>query len=129
MDRGASLEEARQAASDFQQQLLSIHLEKRAVDDRNYVKLGGAEGARTQRTLLNTNLEFIEPVRYYLWRDMTAPPAKKRGLPFVGGVYHYGSNQIERFLGGVWLNHLEAQKAEPNTPLSLIHISEPTRPY
>ena len=99
MDRGASPDEARQAASDFQQQLLSIHLEKRAVDDRNYVKLGGAEGARTQRTLLNTNLEFIEPVRYYLWRDMTAPPARKRGLPFVGGVYHYGQDQIERFLG------------------------------
>ena len=112
MDRGASPDEARQAASDFQQQLLSIHLEKRAVDDRNYVKLGGAEGARTQRTLLNTNLEFIEPVRYYLWRDMTAPPARKRGLPFVGGVYHYGQDQIERFLGGLWLHHLEAQKAE-----------------
>ena len=112
VDRGASLDEARQAASDFQQLLLSIHLEKRAVDDRNYVKLGGAEGVRTQRTLLNTNLEFIEPVRYYLWRDMTAPPAKKRGLPFVGGVYHYGPDQIERFLSGLWLHHLEAQKAE-----------------
>ena len=111
-DRGASLEEVRRAASDFELLLLSIHHEKRAVDDRNYVKLGGAEGARTQRTLLNTNLEFIEPVRYYLWRDMTAPPAKKRGLPFVGGVYHYGEGQIERFLGGVWLRHLEAQKAE-----------------
>ena len=112
MDRDASPEEARQAALEFEEVLLSVHLEKRAVDDRNYVKLGGAEGARTQRTLLNTNLEFIEPVRYYLWRDMAAPPAKKRGLPFVGGVYHYGSDQIERFLGGVWLRHLEAQKAE-----------------
>ena len=112
MDRGASLEEARQAAAEFERTLLEIHLEKRAVDDRNYVKLGGAEGVRTQRTLLNTNLEFIEPVRYYLWRDMSAPPAKKRGLPFVGGVYHYGPGQIERFLAGVWLRHLEAQKAE-----------------
>ncbi len=112
MDRGASLEEASQAAAEFERTLLEIHFEKRAVDDRNYVKLGGAEGVRTQRTLLNTNLEFIEPVRYYLWHDMSAPPAKKRGLPFVGGVYHYGPGQIERFLAGVWLRHLEAQKAE-----------------
>ena len=112
MDRGASLVEAQQAASEFEDILLSIHREKRAIDDRNYVKLGGAEGARTQRTLLDTNLEFIEPVRYYLWRDMSAPPAKKRGLPFVGGVYYYGPGQIERFLGGVWLAHLDAQKAE-----------------
>ena len=112
MDRDASPDQARQTAQEFEEILLSVHLEKRAVDDRNYVKLGGAEGARTQRTLLNTNLEFIEPVRYYLWRDMAAPRGKKRGLPFAGGVYHYDSNQIERFLGGVWLRHLEAQKAE-----------------
>ena len=111
-DRAGSLVEARQAAQEFERTLLSIHREKRAVDDRNYVKLGGAEGVRTQRTLLNTNLEFLDPVRYYLWRDMTAPPAKKRGLPFVGGVYHYGPDEIDRFLGGVWLQHLEAQKAE-----------------
>lgn len=111
-DRPGSLVEVRQAAELFERTLLSIHRDKRAVDDRNYVKLGGAEGSRTGRTLLNTNLEFLEPVRYYLWRDMAAPPAKKRGLPFVGGVYHYGPNEIERFLGGVWRQHLLEQKAE-----------------
>ena len=110
MDRGASLEEATKAAKEFERALLGVHLEKRAVDDRNYVKLGGTEGARTQKTLLNTNLEFLEPVRYYLWRDMSAPPAKKRGLPFVGGVYHYGAKEIDRFLSGVWLRHLEAER-------------------
>ena len=112
IDRAGSLVEARQAAQQFERLLLSIHREKRAVDDRNYVKLGGAEGVRTQRTLLNTNLEFLEPVRYYLWRDMAAPPAKQRGIPFVGGVYYYGRDEIERFLGGVWRQHLVAQKAE-----------------
>ena len=112
MDRPGSLAEVRQAAQQFERTLLSIHREKRAVDDRNYVKLGGEEGARTQGTLLNTNLEFLEPVRYYLWRDMATPPAKKRGLPFVGGVYYYGPDEIERFLGGVWRQHLVAQKAE-----------------
>ncbi|MDE0103414.1 MAG: PSD1 and planctomycete cytochrome C domain-containing protein [Bryobacterales bacterium] len=111
-DAGGSESEMRRAAADFEAVLLSIHAEKRAVDDRNYVKLGGAEGARTQRTLLNTNLEFLEPERYYLWRDMAAPPARKRGLPFVGGVYYYGPDGIERFLSGVWSHYLRSQKAD-----------------
>ena len=112
VDRRGSLEEARKEAAEFERLLLETHREKRAVDDRNYVKLGGAEGARTSRVLLNTNLEFLDPVRYYLWRDMAAPPGKKRGLPFVGGVYYYGAKEIERFLSGVWLRHLENQRAE-----------------
>ena len=112
MNQGCSLEEARRAAKKFEHVLLSIHQDKRAVEDRNYVKLGGAEGARTESTLLNTNLEFLEPVRYYLWRDMASPPSEKRGLPFVGGVYHYGLTQIERFLSGVWRQHLERQRVE-----------------
>lgn len=111
LDRGGSLEEASRAAREFETVLLAIHLEKRAVDDRNYVRLGGSEGVRTQKTLLNTNLEFLEPVRYYLWRDMSSPPAKKRGLPFVGGVYHYGAKEVERFLSGVWSQHLKSQRA------------------
>ena len=112
MDKDCSLDQARQAARKFEQTLVAIHLEKRAIDDRNYVELGGAEGARTQRNLLNTNLEFLDPVKYYLWRDMSAPPAKKRGLPFVGGVYYHGPKQIDRFLSGVWLEHLERERAE-----------------
>ncbi len=112
LDRGGTPEEVRRAATDFQRVLAGIHRDKRAIDDRNYVKLGGAEGARTQGALLNTNLEFLEPLRYYLWRDMSTPPSKKRGLPFVGGVYYYGPEEIERFLGGVWRQHLDSQKAE-----------------
>lgn len=108
--RGSSPQVVRQTAAEFQEVLLAIHREKRALDDRNYVKLGGAEGARTQKTLLNTNLEFLKPVRYYLWRDMAVAPGKKRGLPFAGGVYHYGPQEIERFLGGVWREHLDLQK-------------------
>ena len=111
-DRGAPASEVREAARSFELQLLAIHAEKRAVDDRNYVKLGGAQGARTQRTRLNTNLEFLEPEKTYLWRDMAAPPSKARGLPFVGGVYHYGPDEIGRFLSGVWSQHLASQRAD-----------------
>ncbi len=104
--------QVRQAARELEKTLFAIHLEKRAIDDRNYVKLGGAEGVRTQGRLLKTNLEFLDPVKYYLWRDMSAPPARKRGLPFVGGVYYYGPKEIGRFLSGVWLAHLERERSE-----------------
>ncbi len=109
---GGSLEEAREKAEEFEAVLVSIHREKRAIEDRNYVKLGGADGVKNQRTLLNTNLEFLEPLKYYVWRDMSAPPAKKRGLPFVGGVYYHGPKEIDRFLSGVWKEHLARERAE-----------------
>ena len=52
---------AERLAAEFAGQLLAIHREKRAIDDRNYVKLGGREGARGQKVRLKTNLEFIDP--------------------------------------------------------------------
>ncbi len=108
----ATAEEIRRAAEAFQETLFAIHLEKRALDDRNYVKLGGADGVRDQRTLLKTNLEFLDPVKYYLWRDLAVAPRKKQGVDYAGGVYYYGPQEIDRFLGGVWRQHLKREQAQ-----------------
>ena len=59
--------------------------EKREIDDRNYVKLGGAKGAKDERTRQYTNLESLEIEKYYLWRDLASDPFMRNGVCFRAG--------------------------------------------
>jgi hypothetical protein len=112
LDRGGSVEEAHAVAQKFEQTLFAIRDAKLDVDDHNYVKLGGAKGVRDERTLLNTNLEFLEPVKYYLWRDLAEPPGRREGVAREGGVYYVGPKEIEPYLSGVWLEYLQREREE-----------------
>ena len=109
---GAEQAGAERLAAEFAGQLLAIHREKRAIDDRNYVKLGGREGARGQKVRLRTNLEFIDPLKWYLWRDICSEPFRKDGYPFKGGLLYYGSEDVKRFLSGAWLAHFTRLETE-----------------
>lgn len=110
--RGATLERAREMAERFQETLLEIHKEKRGMDDVNYVRLGGAKGARNQGNLIRTPVEFIEPIKYYLWEDLAIGPHYRAGLKQPGGVYFLGPDEIERMLNPAWVRYLHRQKAE-----------------
>ena len=112
LDRGGSLRDAREIAQAFEAELFAIRDEKLAIDDRNYVALGGATGVRDQRTLLNTNLEFLDPVKYYLWRDLAEAPGRKQGIDYAGGVYHVSAKEIEAYLTGPWLDYLQREREQ-----------------
>jgi mono/diheme cytochrome c family protein len=87
-----------QAARDFQTLLLDINKEKKRVDDENHIRLG-LDPSRDK--LSEANLVSMARDKYVLWED------------FFGekGVYHYGDGQIDRFLTGVWKNHLDGLHA------------------
>jgi hypothetical protein len=70
--------------------VIKLFVEKREIDDRNYVKLGGAKGAKDERTRQYTNLESLEIEKYYLWRDLASDPFMRNGTLFPGGTYYYG---------------------------------------
>ncbi len=108
----STLQQARQMAEQFEETLLAIHQEKREVDDANYVLLGGAKGARTQRNLIKTPVQFIEPAKWYIWRDLAFKKHRRAGLDQPGGVYYFGPDEIERLLSPAWVQHLHRQKAE-----------------
>ncbi|MDX1984617.1 MAG: PSD1 and planctomycete cytochrome C domain-containing protein [Bryobacteraceae bacterium] len=112
LKRGGGVEEARRLAGRFEQTLFSIRDEKQALDDRNYVKLGGAKGVRDQRTLLATNLEFLDPLKYYLWRDLTESPGRRQGFDHAAGVYYVDPKEVNRYLGGVWVDFLKREREE-----------------
>jgi hypothetical protein len=134
VERKASPAELRVLADAFQQDVLAVHREKKAVDDRNYVKLGGAEGAKDNRKKQFTNLEFLPADKGYLWRDLASAPFSLvgDGINFDGGLYYYGRlprrdpvseegvvataassgpHRIERFLNGLWKTHYDLMQS------------------
>ena len=104
--------EVKKIGDEIQALLLSILAEKKAIDDRNYVKLGGAKGVKDEATRQYANLEFLEPKKYYFWRDMASEPYRRDGFDSEGGIYYYGPKEIDRFLPGTWKQHLESLRNE-----------------
>ncbi len=103
----ADRSEVQRFADEFQTFVLGVFADKHAMDDRNYVKLGGAAGVRDEKTRQYTNLESLPIEKYYLWRDLASEPYKKDFLDFKGGVYYYGPKEIDRFLSDEWREHHE----------------------
>jgi len=104
--------EVKKIGDEIQTLLLSILAEKKAIDDRNYVKLGGAKGVKDEATRQYANLEFLEPKKYYFWRDMASEPYRRDGFDSQGGICYYGPKEIDRFLPGAWNQHLDDLRNE-----------------
>ena len=124
-----TLADVKKAAEEFQSLVIRLFAEKREIDDRNYVKLGGAKGAKDERTRQYTNLESLEIEKYYLWRDLASDPFMRNGVLFPGGIYYYGvpstlerdfktrggevrATDIDGWLGPEWKEHLDRMRAE-----------------
>lgn len=133
MARGSgkpTLEEVEKLTGEFQDLVLAIFAEKKAIDDRNYVALGGAKGVKDERTRQYTNLESLEIRKYYLWRDLASEPYMRNGIIFRGGLYYYGLTStlkrdfetrggefpepkpLDRFLHGEWVDHLRRMREQ-----------------
>jgi mono/diheme cytochrome c family protein len=104
--------EVKKIAEQIQTVLLEIIAEKKAIDDRNYVKLGGAKGVKDEATRQYANLEFLEPKKYYFWRDMASEPYRRDGFDSEGGIYYHGPKEIDWFLPGAWKEHLDSLRNE-----------------
>ena len=113
--QGGTLQQVSDLSRRFQDTVLAVHAEKKAIEDRNYVKLGGAKGVADQGTRQFTNLEFLDLEKWYLWRDLAAEPHPRGSFRFPGGVFYYGAEEgleIDRFLSPVWKGHLDRMRAE-----------------
>jgi len=91
-------EQHMKAAADFQAQVLAVIAEKAHVDDENHIRLGLNP---SRDDLSKANLVSLDRAKFGLWEDMLGDR----------GVLHYGDSKkeelkIDRFLSGVWLDHL-----------------------
>jgi len=94
----ASEAEVRQVAEKLQKSFAAVVAEKKAIDDRNYVKLGGIEGMKDVNRTVNTLVEALPIEKFYFWRDLASPPMKVEDIRFGGGVYHFTGAALDRFL-------------------------------
>ncbi len=137
-----ALEQVKAVADEFQTLVLAVNTEKKAVDDKNYVALGGAAGATDDKKKRVTQLAFLDGDKGRLWSDLAATPYINvgDGFEYPPGIYYYGPQRmpndeaeqirktlladsgggkpertqqpIERFLYGEWKAHLESMYAE-----------------
>ena len=92
------------AAADFQERVLAVIAEKNRVDDENHIRLG-IDPSRDD--LSKANLISLDRAKFGLWEDMLGN----------SGVLRYGDSKkeeakIDRFLSGVWLEHLNQLRAQ-----------------
>jgi mono/diheme cytochrome c family protein len=94
-------EQRAKAAAEFQAQVLAVIAEKARVDDENHIRLGLNP---SRDDLSKANLVSLDRAKFGLWEDMLGER----------GVLHYGDSKdkIDRFLSGVWLDHLNQLRAQ-----------------
>jgi hypothetical protein len=102
-------------AAEVQAFVTRMFTDKHGMDDRNYVALGGTEGARVEAKRQYTNLESLDIQRYYFWRDLASEPYKKDFVDVKGGVYYFGAKNIERWLSPVVAEYLAQMRARHET--------------
>jgi len=88
----------RETALAVQAAIEKVIAEKKAVDDRNYVKLGGLEGLKDVNRAVNTLVDALPIDKFYFWRDVASPPLKVEDIRFGGGVYYFTGKALDRFL-------------------------------
>ncbi|MGH9672493.1 MAG: PSD1 and planctomycete cytochrome C domain-containing protein [Bryobacteraceae bacterium] len=84
---------APESAGKFQSLALAVFHEKKDVDRKNLIRLGGSN---ERRDLANADLVSLERDKYFLWRDLYSAER---------GVYYYRAAGVERFLEGEWKAH------------------------
>ncbi|MEO8126008.1 MAG: PSD1 and planctomycete cytochrome C domain-containing protein [Bryobacteraceae bacterium] len=91
--------EVRKIAEDFQALALEVFTEKKTIDDKNYIRLGGSS---VRSDLSSADLLSLERDKYFLWRD----------LYDTKGVLIYGENGIARFLSGEFRTYLKTLRQD-----------------
>ena len=92
----------RREAEKFQELLFASNAEKKAVDDRNHIKLGNDPN---RGELSQANLDSLARDKIVLWRQVF-------GEERLGGVLIYKEKDLPRYLSGPWKSHLEALSTE-----------------
>lgn len=87
------------AAADLESRDFAVIEEKRHIDDVNHVRLGLNP---TREDLSNANLVSLDRNKFGLWEDLLGEK----------GILRYDDGKIDRFLSGVWKDHLKALHAE-----------------
>jgi len=98
----SSEKEVQETCARLQSLVLKVFLDKKEIDKKNTILLGATKEAASQVSVLS-----LEREPFFLWRDIFSETYDKIKV----GVLYFGKGKIDRFLSGVWKEHLNSLKA------------------
>ena len=101
LKRKASDSELDRCTRDFEKRVTALPNQKKTVDEKNLITLGGLKTIAAQDPLA-AKMVTLSRDDYVLWRDLFFAPT---------GLLYFADGKIDRFLTGVWKQHLDDLRA------------------
>ncbi len=94
-------------AERLQDKILHLIAEKRRIERENDIRLrGDHSGSNIRRTALLA----LPRDDFYLWNDVASGNSRELPKPAKTGVLYYRDEGLERFLDGVWRDHISRSR-------------------
>ncbi len=95
-------------AARIQEQVLFLIAEKKRIERENDIRLrGDHSGSNIRRTALLA----LPRDDFYLWNDVASPNSRSLPEPASTGILYFQGEDLERFLSGVWQDHVARGRA------------------
>ena len=91
-------------AQSIQEKVLWTIAEKKRIELENEIRLGGDKSGKNLR---RTEQLALPREEFYLWNDVASPNSRKIPAAASSGIYYYKGRSLDRFLSGVWLQHIQ----------------------
>ncbi len=97
------MDDVRRFAGQVEEKLIYLIAEKERIERENDIRLRGDHSATNIR---RTALLSLPRDEFYLWNDVASSNARELPKPAETGVLYYEGTALERFLSGVWTDHV-----------------------
>ena len=105
--RAAPEREIARFGRDIERKIVFLIAEKKRIEHENDLRLGGD---RSDKNLRRTEQLALPREEFYLWSDAASSNSRKIPQPAENGILWYGGESLDRFLSGVWLEHVNTSR-------------------
>lgn len=99
--------DVRRFGREIEAKLIEVIAEKKRIELENEILLGGDKSGGNLRRTKQLALPREE---FYLWNDLASPNGREIPTEARTGILYYKGEALERFLSGVWLEHVRESK-------------------
>ena len=97
------IEEIKRFAAGVEEKVLHLIAEKKRIERENEIRL---RGDRSGTNIRRTALLSLARDDFYLWNDVASPNSRELPRPAKTGILYYSDDALDRFLPGVWKEHV-----------------------
>ena len=107
LSQGAAEEEIARFGQEIERRIIYLVAKKKRIEHENELRLGGDKSGKNLR---RTEQLALPREEFYLWNDVASSNSRKIPRSAEQGILWYGDKALERFLSGVWLNHVNQSR-------------------